>query len=84
MITKSGDQIPDEMLIGMTRGEWPIKLFYQDESASAEWLAGDAIKRRVYRVRLTPIQLLSYKPPIPASLVPEDISGGYADDGQPL
>lgn len=84
MITRSGDQIPDEMLIGVTRGDWSLKLFYGDEIAAAEWLSHDAIKRRVYRVRIQPIQLLAYVPPVPASLVAEDILGGYADDGHPL
>lgn len=74
MITYDGAEIPDTILIGVTRGKWPIKLFYDVENSAAEWLdqgnqiADERGKRRVYRVRLEPIEELSYVPPVPARL----------------
>jgi hypothetical protein len=83
MITTNGDKIPDEMLIGMVRSEWPIHLLYDNLEQAADWLSRDARNRRVYRVRLTPIEEMAYVPPVMASLEAKSITG-YADDGSRL
>lgn len=72
MLTHEGINIPDELLIGIIQTQWPIKIFYDDRTAAAEWLAEGSSepgnRRRVYRVKLEPMEELTYIPPVPASL----------------
>lgn len=70
VITSDGTEVPDELMIGVTRGQWPLQLLYNEQSA-ADWLAdtghypGD---RRVFRLRVEVIKELVYVPPVPAGL----------------
>lgn len=70
MITYESIEIPDTLLIGVIRSQWPIQLFYNDQQAAAEWLAqgADAADRRVFRVRLDVVEQLDRVPPVPARL----------------
>lgn len=76
---KDGTEIPDELLIGVTRGLWPVQVFYKDETEAARWLrggdqAGPAREaRKVIRVKLTPIEELVYIPPSEPRLEPRPV-----------
>lgn len=76
-ITNEGVEIPDEIMLGMVRGKWPITLLYTDQQA-ADFLASEANpdergKRRVYRVKLTPTHEVHYVPPVPPSTEEREI-----------
>lgn len=73
MITKSGIEIPDSMLVGVQRANWPMNFFYEDQEAAAKWIAGNPQDRHVFRISFTPVEELRYVPPVPASLQPTPV-----------
>lgn len=71
MILRDGRELPDEILIGLTQGEWPLKFFYDGDPdrRAAEWLDDQSLpnhRRSVFRVRLEPIHEVVLIPPVPA------------------
>lgn len=70
-IMRDGTTVPTTMLIGVTRGQWPIQVFYNSEQGAAEWL-NTAEKpgqiKHVYRVSLEIVSEMEYVPPVPALL----------------
>lgn len=72
-VTNDGIKIPDEILIGMEKGRWPMRFFYSNgaEREAAEWLGAEdadpSYPRRVYRATLTPTCEVRRVPPVPAT-----------------
>lgn len=71
MITNEGVMVPEELLIGIEQGKWPIRVFYNNATAAADWLAtgSEADRKHIFRVRLEPVEELVRVPPVPASLM---------------
>lgn len=76
-IMGDGTTVPGSMLIGVVRGQWPIKLFYNNELEAADWLAtsdSDRKAKHVYRVDITPVHEMTYIPPTAAQLLESKVS----------
>lgn len=62
-----GYDLPETVIIGMVRGEWPVR-FYTHELDALGWVAQDPEAFRLWRVGLVIQEELVYVPPVPHSL----------------
>jgi hypothetical protein len=73
MATASG-KVPEELILGLTRGEWPIQV-WESATHAIHWVGQDPAKRRLWRVRVEVLAQLQYVPPGEASLVEREPYG---------
>jgi hypothetical protein len=73
-VMKDGTEVPDELIIGVTRGKWPVRLFHGPvpKQEAADWLSTGTIHerndKRVFRVKVEPVGQMIYTPPVEASV----------------
>jgi hypothetical protein len=67
--------VPEELIIGRTRGEWPIAV-WEDEVHALYWLEQKPDRRVLYRVKVEVLGEYGRVPAVPAKLafieVPRD------------
>jgi hypothetical protein len=59
--------VPEELIIGRTRGEWPIAV-WESEVHALYWLEQRPDRRKLYRVRVEVLGELKHVPAVPSRL----------------
>lgn len=60
---------PDELILGMVRGEWPVQAF-TNETHALSWVKDDPILRHLRRVSVSMISELTFIAPSAPRLEP--------------
>jgi hypothetical protein len=68
-------QIPDDMYIGVRQAHWQLQFFYGSdaEGQALEWMGSDTTAgKRLYRVKVEPVERLGYVRPVAGRLQVEE------------
>jgi hypothetical protein len=61
-------ELPQTAVLGMQRGEWPVRIFVRDVHA-IHWMSENPSNREIWRVDIANVRKLRYVPPNEPSLV---------------